>query len=145
MRFTHAHPPLLKLPYEDNSFDFILSNQVHYYSASEDEIHDINKDLLRVLKPGGSIFVTMMGKQHYYITHHLKELSENAQIYKIRITDIQHRLFGVSEDILAVRDEDHLIDLFREFKTVTTGYFDQSMFDMHSNFHFVFVGRKPLH
>jgi SAM-dependent methyltransferase len=143
LRFTHAQPPLLLLPYEDNSFDFILSNQVQYFSASEDEIHNINKELLRILKPGGSIFITMMGVRHYYITHHLKELSQDAQIYKIRVTDPAHRLYGVSEDVLAVRDENHLIDLFNEFENVSVGYFDQSMFDMYSNFHFIFVGRKP--
>lgn len=143
MRFTHAKAPLVNLPYEDNTFDFILSNQVHYYSGSEQEIHDINKDLFRVLKPDGSFFVTMMGLKNYYITHHLKEYSQNAQVYKVRIADPGHRLFGVSEDVLAVRDERHLRDLFDEFEPVTVGYFDQSMFDLHSNFHFIFVGRKP--
>jgi SAM-dependent methyltransferase len=143
LRFTHSKAPLLDLPYEDNSFDFILSNQVHYYSSTEREIHAINKDLFRILKPGGTIFVTMMGLKNYYITHHLKELSQDAQIYKVRITDPSHRLFGVSEDVLAVRDQDHLRDLFNEFETVTVGYFDQSMFDLHSNFHFIYVGCKP--
>ena len=142
-RFTHTTGPILHLPYKDNYFDFILSNQVHYYSSSEVELHGINKDLFRVLKPGGSIFITMMGLKNYYITHHLKELSQNAQIYKVRITDPNHRLFGVSEDVLAVRDEEHLLNLFKEFEPVTVGYFDQSMFDLYSNFHYIFVGRKP--
>jgi SAM-dependent methyltransferase len=136
-------PPILNLPYEDNYFDFILSNQVHYYSSSEEEIHVVNKELLRTLKPGGSIFITMMGLKNYYITHHLKEISQNTQIYKVRVTDPDHRLYGVSEDVLAVRDEEHLRNLFDEFEPVTVGYFDQSMFDLKSNFHYIFVGCKP--
>ena len=39
-------------------------------------------------------------------------------------------------------DEEELKDLFSEFECLSTGYFDQSMFDMTSTFHWIFVGKK---
>jgi hypothetical protein len=41
-----------------------------------------------------------------------------------------------------VSDEKALCELFSEFEPVSTGYFDQSMFDMASNFHWIYVGSK---
>ena len=60
----------------------------------------------------------------------------------MRIDDPNHRLNGVSEDVLLVRDEAHLLQRFQEFKPITTGHFDQAMFDIKSNFHFIFAGTK---
>lgn len=61
---------------------------------------------------------------------------------EIGIDDEKHRLHGVRELILAVTDEQDLCSLFDAFEPVTTGYFDQKMFDMYSNFHYIFVGKK---
>lgn len=141
-RLVILSPPLLSLPYEDNYFDFVLSNQVHYYSKSEAELHSLNSELLRIMKPGGVIFVTMMGPKNYYITKWSKPNPVNG-VYEVRIDDPAHRLAGVSEDILLVESEEELLRMFAEFEPETTGYFDQSMFDLDSNFHWIFVGVKP--
>lgn len=134
-------PPIINLPYKDNTFDFVLSNQVHYYSASEDELHSVNSEIERVLKPGGIFFVTMMGPKNYYISDFTRSVTQDG-IHNVRIDDDKHRLAGVHEDVLVCRDEDHLRNLFHEFGAVTVGYFDQKMFDMKSNFHWIFVGKK---
>ena len=39
-----------KLPYKDNTFDFILSNQVVYLLASEEKIFKLLKEFKRVAK-----------------------------------------------------------------------------------------------
>lgn len=140
-RVSIQDPPLTQLPYDDNFFDLVISNQVHYYSTSEDELHGVNQELSRVLKPGGTIFVTMMGPSNDYITRWTAQVSD-AGVHHVRIDDPNDRLNGVAQDILLVRDESHLLDLFREFKPLTTGHFDQGMFDMKSNFHFIFAGSK---
>jgi hypothetical protein len=82
----------------------------------------------------------MMGPRNYYITHHTKEVRENGDVFRIEISDPTHRLYGVTEEILITRDGEQLLDHFREFEVITTGYFDQGMFDMHSNHHFIFCG-----
>jgi len=140
--YIFAEPPLVTLPYEDDSFDFVLSNQVHYYSTSESELHTVNRELHRVMKPGAVIFATMMGPKNYYITRHLDSISPDGSVYHVRIKEPKHRLFGVAEDVLLTRDEDHLRSQFAEFEPVTVGHFSQSMFDMTSNFHYIFIGRK---
>jgi hypothetical protein len=96
--------------------------------------------MARVLRPGGLVFFTMMGPTNYYITHHLKDV--HGGVYEISIDEKGHRLEGVKEMIFLVRDEEHLKDLFSEFECLTSGYFDQRMFDLRSNFHWIFVGRK---
>lgn len=131
-----------RLPFEDKSFDLIISNQVLYYLNSDREIKRVCKELSRCLRPGGTVFFTMMGPRNYYIVYHARQIRD-GKVYQIRIDDPSHRLHGLHEEIYLVRDEDELKSLFDEFDCVTTGHFEQKMFDMSSNFHWIFVGRKP--
>ena len=141
-RFSNITAGSVELPYDDNFFDFILSNQVLYYLPSEEAIRRVCKELSRCLRPGGVVFFTVMGPRNYYITHHTKQI-HGGKIYDIQIDDPNHRLSGLKELIYLVRDEEELKDLFSEFECVTTGYFDQRMFDIASNFHWIFAGKKP--
>jgi SAM-dependent methyltransferase len=134
-------PDSTSLPFEDNTFDFVFSNQVLYYLPNEEHLKAVNNELKRVLKPNGYVFFTMMGPKNYYITHHLKEV-HGDRVFEIRIDEPEHRLNGVRELILIVRDEKDLCELFDAFEPVSTGYFDQKMFDMNSNFHFIYVGKN---
>ncbi len=129
------------LDFEDNFFDIIISNQVLYYLPTEAHIKKLCKELYRCLKPSGAVFFTMMGPKNYYITHHAKQI-HNDRIYEVRIDDSHHRLYGVKELIFLVRDREDLCSLFSQFKVLSTGYFDQSMFDLRSNFHWIFIGTK---
>lgn len=131
-----------KLPFEDNFFDLIVSNQVLYYLPSKKQIQEVCLELSRVLKPKGIVFFTMMGPKSYYIVYRTKQI-HNGQIYEIAFDDSKHRLAGYREFIYLVRDEKELEDLFSSFSPVDIGYFDQRMFDMSSNFHWIFVGQKP--
>ena len=130
-----------RLPFEDGYFDFVLSNQVLYYLSSESEIKRVCKELSRVLKPGGTVFFTMMGPTNYYMRYYAKSI-HNQSVYEIKFEDPSHRLHGLHEMIYLVRDEDELKSLFDEFECLTTGYFDQRMFDVKSNFHWIFAGTK---
>jgi SAM-dependent methyltransferase len=128
------------LPFEDATFDFIVSNQVLYYLPNEQHIKQVCNELARCLKPGGAVFFTMMGPKNYYITRHSKPLGNDT--YDIRINTPGHRLHGVHEVVYLVRSEQHCRSLFGAFKPLTIGYFDQAMFDMESNFHWIYVGEN---
>jgi SAM-dependent methyltransferase len=132
-------PDVEILPFEDSSFDMILSNQVLYYLCSESNIVKICNEFKRMLKPGGVVFFTMMGPSNYYIKDYSHKVDEH--LYEIKIEG-NHRLSGYHEYIFVVEDESHLKALFSMFDCLTTGYFDQKMFDLDSNFHWIFVGKK---
>jgi len=139
--FSVISPESTTLSFEDNSLDIIISNQVLYYLPTEEHIKKLCKEFYRCLKPSGVVFFTMMGSNNYYITHHAKQI-HNDRIYEVRITEPGHRLYGVKELIFMVRDREDLCSLFSQFKVLSTGYFDQSMFDLYSNFHWIFIGTK---
>ena len=139
--FSLIDPDTTSLAFPDNYFDLILSNQVLYYLPTEQHLKKVCIEIKRILRPGGFVFFTMMGKRNYYITHFLKQI-HGERVYEINIQDKNHRLYGVKELILAVRDEEDLCSLFDVFEPVTVGYFDQKMFDLYSNFHYIFVGKK---
>ena len=140
-KFLIVPPDCSSLPFKDGFFDFIISNQVLYYLASETHIRKVCKELSRCLRPGGVVFFTMMGAKNYYITHKATQIHKE-NVYEININDKKSRLHGRNDIIYVVRDRDELKNLFSEFECLSIGYFDQSMFDMVSNFHWIFVGRK---
>jgi SAM-dependent methyltransferase len=129
--------------FSDNHFDFVLANQVLYYLPTEEHLRKICVEIRRILRPGGFVFITMMGPRNYFITHHLKQVHDE-RVYEISMEDKKHRLYGIRQFILVVRDEEDLCNLFDVFEPVTVGYFDQKMFDMNSNFHYIFVGKKKI-
>jgi SAM-dependent methyltransferase len=133
-----TYPP--QLPFEDNFFDFILSNQVLYYLPTAEHIHQVCQELSRCLRPGGVVFFTMMGPKNYYIQEHTKAIHE-GKVHEIRVETPGHRLEGVKELIYLVNDEAELKALFPQFQPLSVGYFDQSMFDLTSNFHWIFIGQ----
>ena len=139
--FSVINPDSTVLDFADGTFDFVLSNQVLYYLPSEDHIKKVCYDIKRILRPNGFVFFTMIGLRNYYISHYLKQV-HSSQIYEIEINDAKHRLNGIHEFLLPIRDEEHLCSMFDMFEPVTTGYFDQKLFDVHSNFHYIFVGKN---
>jgi SAM-dependent methyltransferase len=52
---------MTKLPYPDNSFDFVLAFNVIYHAFKHDVIKTIS-EIKRVLKPNGHLFVTILFK-----------------------------------------------------------------------------------
>lgn len=137
--FLIIDPDATTLPFEDNSFDFIFSNQVLYYLGSGRHIQAVCQELKRCLRPGGVFFTTMMGPKNYYITDYSKKIDQN--IYEVKIGG-DHRLSGDHEVIFVVESEEHLKSTFSDFAPLTVGYFDQRMFDLTSNFHWIFAGTK---
>ena len=140
-RFSVIPPDNTELPFEDGFFDFVLSNQVLYYLPSEQHIKSVLNELDRVLKPGGIVFFTMLGPKSYYIKEKTVKVHD-GKIHEVKIDDPNHRLNGLHEMIYLVETEDELKNLFGHWEPITTGYFDQRLFDVTSNFHWIFAGKK---
>lgn len=140
-RFSIVPPDWTSLPFESGSFDFILANQVLYYLASEEHIKLVCKEFSRCLRPQGVVFFTMMGPKNYWVADHGKP-THRGNIYETRIDSPSHHISGTLGLNYIVRDTEELKSLFSEFECLSTGYIDQSMFDMKSNFHWIFVGQK---
>lgn len=135
---TILDPESDSLPFDDDSFDVVVSNQVLYYLASKDRIQAVCKEFSRILKPGGIVYFTMMGtRSNYIVQGHAKPVS--GDIYEIHVKS--GRMAGIHEIVYIVKDEDHLTDLFSEFDTVTVGYFRMAQFDLESTFHWIYCGR----
>ena len=83
----------------------------------------------------------MVGPKNYSIVEHSQQVGD-SKLYAVTHDDPAHRRYGSWGYEYLVSDEEELKDLFSEFECLSTGYFDQSMFDMTSNFHWIFVGRK---
>ena len=47
------------LPFLDNYFDHIISSAVLHFAGSEDHFKEMVTEMMRVLKPGGSMFIRM--------------------------------------------------------------------------------------
>ncbi|MFQ5801313.1 MAG: class I SAM-dependent methyltransferase [Candidatus Methylomirabilales bacterium] len=139
-RIVITSPDSSRLPFEEGFFDAIVSNQVLHFLPSEEHIKRVCKELSRCLRPGGVVFFTMMAPRNYYITHHLTQIHP-GRIYEVTVQP-GHRLAGVRHFYYIVRDEEELKSLFSEFECLTVGHFDQSMFDLVSNFHWIFIGKK---
>lgn len=141
-RFRIIAPDATTLPFADGFFDLIVANQVLYYLGTKERIQSLCREFGRCLRPGGLVFFTMCGARNYYFTHHTKQI-HRGETCEVVIEDPCHRLYGLRELVYVVRDEEHLRRLFSDFECVNVGYFDMSMFDMKSSFHWIFVGRKP--
>lgn len=139
--FQIIDPQSSKLPYKDGFFDMILSNQVLYYLCTERAIRKMCREFDRILRPGGLVFFTMLGARNYYYTHHLAAIHD-GETCEIRIQDKSHHLNGLHEMMYIVRDEEQLKHIFSDFEPINIGYFDHSLLDVKSGFHWIFVGRK---
>ncbi|MBU0729457.1 MAG: class I SAM-dependent methyltransferase [Proteobacteria bacterium] len=52
------------IPFEENSFDFLVSWNVLHYENCEDGIEQALNEYVRVLKPGGRFFISTTGPEH---------------------------------------------------------------------------------
>lgn len=51
--------PIENLSFENESFDFIISNAVLHFAENEEHFHQMLEELWRVLRPGGILFMRL--------------------------------------------------------------------------------------
>lgn len=137
-KFLTISPDNISLPFEDNYFDFILSNQVLYFLPTEKHIKKVCRELKRILRPGGVVLFTMMGPKNYFVAQNTKKI--DGKIHKVEFGS-SHRLNGLKQVIYIVDTEAELKELFSDFNCIKVGYFDIDIMDG-SNFHWIFIGTK---
>lgn len=137
-KFLTISPDNRSLPFADNYFDFILSNQVLYFLPDEEHIKRVCQELKRVLKPNGVVLFTMMGSKNYFVAQNTKKIS--GKIHEVEFK-AEHRLAGLKQVIYVVDSEIELKELFSDFDCLKVGYFDIDIMDG-SNFHWIFIGQK---
>jgi|TARA_R110000737_G_scaffold298126_1_gene304972 tellurite methyltransferase len=79
---------LTEIPFPDNDFDFIISSAVLHFSEDRAHFQKSFEELVRVLKPGGILFIRMTTK------HTLAHLSQHLQddVYQIPDGSIRYLL-----------------------------------------------------
>ena len=143
-KFTLLDKNYKRLPYDDNTFDVIVANQVLYYLPSREAIIQTCNELKRVLKPNGVIYISMMGQKNYYFTKHTKKiLTDDGHQHEVKITDKTHRLYGLHEVVYFMRSEQEMEELFGMFKKIDIGSFEIKMLDTDGH-HWVFIGKKDI-
>ena len=89
--YVHVVNKSEKIPFKDNSFDAVL---LEYVLEHVEDYLGLLKDVVRVLKPGGSILITVPFRQNYHacpqdywrFTHEgVAALFEKIGVYKVRI------------------------------------------------------------
>jgi SAM-dependent methyltransferase len=56
------------IPFENDFFSVIISNQVLYFLQDRNQINSLIKDCFRVLKKGGKAVFTIMAEDNYFFT-----------------------------------------------------------------------------
>lgn len=83
-RFSFAVFDCHQLPYEDQSFDLVIANHLLFYC---DDIPQVCREVLRVLKPGGIFICSAYGR------HHMVEVSRLVQEFDSRIVLAANKLY----------------------------------------------------
>ena len=104
------------LPFGDDYFDYVLSNQVVYFLAHEEKIKRLFSEFRRVLKPKGRLIITMMSRLNHFCTKGI-EIAPN--IYKYLNKDS-----GYLRYVYILYDENHARELFKTFEIHEIGWFD---------------------
>lgn len=132
----HILPPYPDLPWPDDHFDIVFSNQVLYYLGDKATIQSMCCEFARVLRPGGLVYFTMQGPRNSYIAKFGTEVGPKE--YRVEMPE-GHRLHGRREYLYVPPDEADVKDLFSAFKCRTVGQFEQIYFG-ESTFHWIFIG-----
>jgi len=126
-----------KLPYKDNTFDFILSNQVVYLLASEEKIFKLLKEFKRVAKKNAELVITMMGEENWvardgkYIGNNCYEYDDKSKLNRVK-GNFLHRFY-------ILNSKSHIEYLFRDFKINEIGHFDNSYLGVHGHHYVIFL------
>lgn len=114
------------LPFEDDTFDILLSINVIHYEKNKDDIKNAFKEYQRVLKKGGILFLSTTGENH--VIKCKAELLDNG-VYKIKDHDFRDgssMYFFDNDKYLEL----HLSNNFENIEIGKVGeYFDKSSYE----------------
>lgn len=104
--FTEA--PLEEIPFEANSFDHVICNAVLHFAKDLSHYLEMFSELLRILKPGGSLFIRTasnfgMEKQVEHVNNGIYKLPDGSTRFLLTdeiLAHIQKKFnFSLLEDV----------------------------------------------
>lgn len=126
-----------KLPYPDNFFDFILSNQTVYHLGNKKSIDLLLDEFLRILKPAGKMIVTLLGPTNTFCQAG-KKVNEHVYEY----VDVGGSLGSRPMPVYVFENEKHVRETFDKFQIDEVGWFDNNYCGI-NGYHFVVLCGKP--
>lgn len=140
------------IPYENESYDYVIANHVMFYC---DDIDKALQQIKRVLKPGGVFICATYG------VHHMQEISQLVKEFDKRIVLAADNLYdkfgleGGAERLLKyfgkvdkIKYEDYLLvdktEPLAEYILSCHGNQNQYLLDRYSDFK-AFIGKKLAH
>lgn len=119
-------------------FDAVVAIQSLYYLSASD-LETRLESLLQQLRPGGVILASMMGTRCWFYDHST-DAGDGLRRVEISTARVQVRDYFVN----FTASEDELRSKFAMFEPLHVGYYDaRYREDEGSDFHYLFVGRKP--
>lgn len=128
-----------RLPFENNFFNFIHSNQTIYHLPSEAAIRKLISEWHRVLKPGGRIMFSTVGPESFPIV--------GATEIKKNLYEKEFKTPGMNKSVkmrsFLMRDEDTIRDFCEPlFEIDEIGWFTNHYCGI-DGFHWQILAKKP--
>lgn len=129
------------MPFADDSFDAVVSNQVLYFLPSREQIDATVREFVRILKSGGKVACTIMAENNYYFTKcAVPPVPVNGMV-DVRVRgrierDFRLYRFGDARDVRATFEQ-------AGFAVDDIGYFDFRLLDVECAKHYIVLAHKP--
>ena len=130
----------------NKKFDLIISVQTLYY-LSDIDLKNRLKSFNKMLKKNGYVFFTMMSKNHYLIKEHSNQKKNKSGLINVDVSmDKQYKKRQkqniYNSYINVVNNKNDLLKKFKLFKPLSIGYYDISLLNNKSTYHYTFFGKK---
>ena len=123
------------MPFENNEFDLLISNNVIHYESNESNYIDGLKEYARVLKPGGGLYLMTAGPEH--------DIYKKAKITRAHTFKIQNWDFRDGESYFYLTNQKYLkFYLDKVFINIETGRVTEKLMNVNLDFLVAFC-RNP--
>jgi len=108
-----------EIPFEDNKFSLVYSQQAIYYNL---DLEKVISEIKRVLVPGGAIYITFFTPKHWYFRH-----SEKVNDTLVKWSDAFPTLALRGLILRYFSSKQELREIFNEFKYLRVDDFNTNM------------------
>ena len=130
----------------NKKFDLIISVQTLYY-LNDIDLQNRLKSFNKMLKKNGYVFFTMMSKNHYLIKEHSNKKKNKLGLINIDLSKDKKYKKRQKQSIYnsyinVVKNKNDLLKKFKLFEPLSIGYYDISLLQNKSTYHYIFFGKK---
>lgn len=140
-QFCRVEPTAARMPFSDDAFAAIVSNQVVYFLPTRAQIDATVADFFRILRPGGRVACTIMAENNYYFAKFGVTPAPAQGVVKVAVRGRIQRDF----ELYRFRDAEDVSSTFERagFVVDDLGYFDFRLLDVDCAKHYIILARKP--